>query len=245
MTTNESKPPRGRHFSMLRGFHLADWFTLANALCGTWAVFAAMRYLQHGNPVDLMLGMSLIPLAFVFDALDGRVARWRKVASTLGRELDSLADVISFGVAPAAIGYAQAADLPFELGIIRNHYVGRTFIEPTDQIRNMGVRVKLNVNRALIAGKRVILVDDSVVRGTPSRKIKQMYVSAAVQEQLARGQLAICADDESFVLVPRVVADKIAERDASVIIFLADPQKQALAEDDPYKDFPIPDDLMW
>ena len=106
MTTNESKPPRGRHFSMLRGFHLADWFTLANALCGTWAVFAAMRYLQHGNPVDLMLGMSLIPLAFVFDALDGRIARWRKVASTLGRELDSLADVISFGVAPAAIGYA-------------------------------------------------------------------------------------------------------------------------------------------
>lgn len=106
MTTNESKPPRGRHFSMLRGFHLADWFTLANALCGTWAVFAAMRFLQHGDPVDLMLGMSLIPLAFVFDALDGRVARWRKVASTLGRELDSLADVISFGVAPAAIGYA-------------------------------------------------------------------------------------------------------------------------------------------
>lgn len=91
---------------MLRGFHLADWFTLANALCGTWAVFAAMRFLQHGDPADLMLGMSLIPLAFVFDALDGRIARWRKVASTLGRELDSLADVISFGVAPAAIGYA-------------------------------------------------------------------------------------------------------------------------------------------
>lgn len=106
MTTNAPKPPRGRHFSMLRGFHLADWFTLANALCGTWAVFAAMRFLQRGDPVDLMLGMSLVPLAFVFDALDGRVARWRKVASTLGRELDSLADVISFGVAPAAIGYA-------------------------------------------------------------------------------------------------------------------------------------------
>ena len=91
---------------MLRGFHLADWFTLANALCGTWAVFAAMRYLQHGDPVDLLLGMALVPLAFVFDALDGRIARWRKVASTLGRELDSLADVISFGVAPAALGYA-------------------------------------------------------------------------------------------------------------------------------------------
>ncbi|CAN5631972.1 CDP-alcohol phosphatidyltransferase family protein [soil metagenome] len=99
-------PPRGRHFSMLREFHLADWFTLANAFCGTGAIFAAMRFLQDGVVRDLMLGMALIPLAFVFDALDGRIARWRKVASTLGRELDSLADVISFGVAPAALAYA-------------------------------------------------------------------------------------------------------------------------------------------
>ena len=95
-----------RHFSMLRDFHLADWFTLANAFCGTGAVFAAMRFLQEGNVRDLLIGMALIPLAFVFDALDGRIARWRKVSSTLGRELDSLADVISFGVAPAALGYA-------------------------------------------------------------------------------------------------------------------------------------------
>ena len=95
-----------RHFSMLREFHLADWFTLANAFCGTGAVFAAMRFLQEGGVRDLLLGMALIPLAFVFDALDGRIARWRKVASTLGRELDSLADVISFGLAPAALGYA-------------------------------------------------------------------------------------------------------------------------------------------
>lgn len=97
---------RPRHFSMLRDFQLADWFTLANAFCGTGAVFAAMRFLQDGIVRDLMVGMALIPLAFVFDALDGRVARWRKVASTLGRELDSLADVISFGVAPAALAYA-------------------------------------------------------------------------------------------------------------------------------------------
>ena len=101
---------RQRHFSMLRDFHLADWFTLANAFCGTGAIFAAMRYLQGGEGSggirDLMLGMALVPLAFIFDAFDGRVARWRKVASTLGRELDSLADVISFGVAPAALGYA-------------------------------------------------------------------------------------------------------------------------------------------
>jgi CDP-diacylglycerol--serine O-phosphatidyltransferase len=95
-----------RHFSMLREFHLADWFTLANAFCGTGAVFAAMRFLQEGVVRDLLWGMALIPAAFVFDALDGRIARWRKVASTLGRELDSLADVISFGVAPAALGYA-------------------------------------------------------------------------------------------------------------------------------------------
>lgn len=97
---------RPRHFSMLRDFQLADWFTLGNAFCGTAAVFAAMRYLQDGNVRDLLAGMALIPLAFIFDVFDGRIARWRKVASTLGRELDSLADVISFGVAPAALAYA-------------------------------------------------------------------------------------------------------------------------------------------
>ena len=91
-----SMPPKPRHFSMLRDFHLADWFTLANAFCGTGAIFAAMRFLQEGGVRDLLIGMALIPLAFVFDAFDGKIARWRKVASTLGRELDSLADVISF-----------------------------------------------------------------------------------------------------------------------------------------------------
>lgn len=95
-----------RHFSMLRDFHLADWITLANAFCGTGAIFAAMRYLQDGHRTDLLWGMALIPLAFVFDALDGRVARTRHTSSTLGRELDSLSDVISFGVAPAALAYA-------------------------------------------------------------------------------------------------------------------------------------------
>ncbi|WP_434211809.1 CDP-alcohol phosphatidyltransferase family protein [[Pseudomonas] boreopolis] len=95
-----------RHFSMLRDFQLADWFTLANAFCGTGAIFAAMRFLQDGHRGDLLFGMALIPLAFIFDALDGRVARWRKSSSTLGRELDSLADVISFGVAPASLAYA-------------------------------------------------------------------------------------------------------------------------------------------
>lgn len=91
---------------MLREFHLADWFTLANAFCGTGAVFAAMKFLQDGVQGFLLFGMALIPLAFIFDALDGRIARWRKSSSTLGRELDSLSDVISFGVAPAALAYA-------------------------------------------------------------------------------------------------------------------------------------------
>ena len=95
-----------RHFSMLRDFQLADWFTLATAFCGTGAIFAAMRFLQDGHVRYLLLGMALIPLAFVFDALDGRIARWRKSSSTLGRELDSLSDVVSFGVAPAALAYA-------------------------------------------------------------------------------------------------------------------------------------------
>ena len=92
-----------RHFSMLREFHLADWFTLGNAFCGTGAVFASLRFLQDGQISYLLLGMALIPLAFILDALDGRIARWRKTHSTLGRELDSLADVISFGVAQAAL----------------------------------------------------------------------------------------------------------------------------------------------
>ena len=79
---------------------------------------------------------------------------------------------------PAAIGYSLESGIPYAMGIIRNQYMGRTFIEPTEQIRNMGVRLKLNVNRALIRGKRVILVDDSVVRGTTSRKIKEMILDA-------------------------------------------------------------------
>ncbi|GAB4386871.1 amidophosphoribosyltransferase [Albidovulum sp.] len=83
---------------------------------------------------------------------------------------------------PAAIGYAAESGIPFGMGIIRNQYMGRTFIEPTEQIRNMGVRLKLNVNRALIRGKRVVLVDDSVVRGTTSRKIKDMILDAGAQE---------------------------------------------------------------
>ncbi len=83
---------------------------------------------------------------------------------------------------PAAIGYSQQSGIPYAMGIIRNQYVGRTFIEPTEQIRNMGVRLKLNVNRAVVAGKRIVLVDDSVVRGTTSQKIREMLLDAGAAE---------------------------------------------------------------
>jgi CDP-diacylglycerol--serine O-phosphatidyltransferase len=90
---------------MIRGFHLADFFTLANAACGVLAVFAVMAYLETRSVGRLLVATALIPWALVFDVLDGRVARWRRRQSPMGRELDSLADVISFGVAPAAIAY--------------------------------------------------------------------------------------------------------------------------------------------
>ena len=83
---------------------------------------------------------------------------------------------------PAAIGFAQQAGIPFELGIIRNHYVGRTFIQPGDSIRHMGVKLKHNANRRMIEGKRVVLVDDSIVRGTTSQKIVQMVRDAGAKE---------------------------------------------------------------
>ena len=83
---------------------------------------------------------------------------------------------------PAAIGYSRESGIPYAMGIVRNQYVGRTFIEPTEQIRNMGVRLKLNVNRALVRGKRIVLVDDSVVRGTTSRKIEEMVREAGAAE---------------------------------------------------------------
>ena len=90
---------------MIREFHLADWFTLGNAVCGTGAVFSMMTYLQTTDVRHIYFACGLVLAALVFDVLDGRIARWRQKNSVLGRELDSLADVISFGVAPAVIAY--------------------------------------------------------------------------------------------------------------------------------------------
>jgi CDP-diacylglycerol---serine O-phosphatidyltransferase len=95
-----------RHFSMIREFHLADFLTLGNAACGVGGVLLAMLYVESRAPIHFFLAAALAPCAFAFDVFDGKVARSRNQHSALGRELDSLADVISFGVAPAALGFA-------------------------------------------------------------------------------------------------------------------------------------------
>lgn len=97
---------RPKSFSMIREFRLADWFTLGNAVCGTAALFSTISYVQTAAVEHIYFASALVFAALIFDILDGRVARWRKTDSAMGRELDSLADVISFGVTPAMIGYA-------------------------------------------------------------------------------------------------------------------------------------------
>lgn len=91
---------------MIREFHLADWFTLGNAVCGVGALFSAMTFLETSDRRHIYFAAALVLAALIFDVLDGRIARWRQKSSAMGRELDSLADVISFGVAPAIIAYA-------------------------------------------------------------------------------------------------------------------------------------------
>ncbi len=102
--------PTPRHLSMIRGFYLADLFTIANGVCGATAIFQAMKFLGNHDPRHLILAFALVLAALVFDVLDGWIARWRHAASVMGRELDSLADVISFGVAPAAIAFAAGVN---------------------------------------------------------------------------------------------------------------------------------------
>ncbi len=109
----------------------------------------------------------------------------RQIGVELAREAPVEADLVCpvpDSGTPAAIGFSQESNIPYAMGIIRNQYMGRTFIEPTEQIRNMGVRLKLNINRALVKGKRIVLVDDSVVRGTTSIKIREMILDAGAKE---------------------------------------------------------------
>ena len=109
----------------------------------------------------------------------------KRIGAELAREAPADADIVvpvpDSGV-PAAIGFAEAARIPFDFGIIRNHYVGRTFIEPADAVRHMGVKLKHNANSAVLSGKRVVLVDNSIVRGTTSVKIVRMVRDAGASE---------------------------------------------------------------
>ena len=134
--------------------------------------FCVFEYIYFARPDSVIDGHS------VYEA---RKSIGRELARESFVDADVVVPVPDSGV-PAAIGYSQEAGIPFELGIIRNHYVGRTFIEPTDQIRHLGVRLKHNANRADLAGKRVILVDDSIVRGTTSTKIVDMVRNAGPRE---------------------------------------------------------------
>ena len=130
------------------------------------------EYIYFSRPDSIVGGRAVYPIRKIMGA-------------ELAREAPANADVVvpvpDSGV-PAAIGYAQESGIPYELGIIRNHYVGRTFIEPTQQIRALGVRLKHSANRAVVGGKRIVLVDDSIVRGTTSTKIVQMMRDAGATE---------------------------------------------------------------
>jgi len=134
--------------------------------------FCVFEYIYFARPDSIVEGQS------VYDAR-------KAIGSELARESHVDADVVvpvpDSGV-PAAVGYAEASGIRFELGIIRNHYVGRTFIEPMDHVRHLGVKLKHNANRAQLAGNRVILVDDSIVRGTTSTKIVEMGRAAGARE---------------------------------------------------------------
>jgi amidophosphoribosyltransferase len=134
--------------------------------------FCVFEYIYFARPDSVVEGMP------IYDAR-------KRIGAELARESHVPADVIvpvpDSGV-PAAMGYANECGVPFELGIIRNHYVGRTFIEPTDSIRHLGVKLKHSANAPILKGKRVILVDDSIVRGTTSRKIVEMVRHAGAAE---------------------------------------------------------------
>ncbi len=134
--------------------------------------FCIFEYIYFARPDSMVEGKSVYKMR-------------KNIGAQLARETKIEADVIvpipDSGV-PAAIGYANESGIPFELGIIRNHYVGRTFIEPTDRIRHFGVKLKHNANLEVIKGKRVILIDDSIVRGTTSKKIVQMIRDAGAKE---------------------------------------------------------------
>lgn len=134
--------------------------------------FCIFEYVYFARPDSVMQNTSVY-------AVRKRIGA--ELAREFGVEADVVVPVPDSGV-PGAIGYSETAGIPFDLGIIRNHYVGRTFIEPSESVRHLGVKLKHNANSALLKGKRVILVDDSIVRGTTSKKIVTMVREAGATE---------------------------------------------------------------
>jgi amidophosphoribosyltransferase len=134
--------------------------------------FCIFEYIYFARPDSLFGGVS------VYEA---RKRLGRRLFADVPVEADLVIPVPDSGV-PAAIGYSEAAGIPFEMGLIRNHYVGRTFIEPRQSIRHFGVKIKLNAIRDVVEGKRVVVVDDSIVRGTTGRKIIKMIRGAGAKE---------------------------------------------------------------
>ena len=130
------------------------------------------EYIYFSRPDSILGGRSVY---------DVRKQMGRQLALESPADVDVVVPIPDSGV-PAALGFAREAGIPFELGIIRNHYVGRTFIEPTQTIRSLGVKLKHNANRAVVKDKRVVLVDDSIVRGTTSVKIVRMMYEAGARE---------------------------------------------------------------
>jgi amidophosphoribosyltransferase len=185
---------------------LGDAWVVTSETCGLDLIEA--RFVRHVEPGEIVLidpaglrtfrALPTAPQATrcIFEAVyfarpdsrtpDGTVYEIRKrLGRQLAREHPADADLVipvpDSGV-PAAIGYAQESGIPFETGLIRNHYVGRTFIEPQQQIRHFGVKIKLNAVRDVLAGKRVVVIDDSIVRGTTARKIIKMVRRAGARE---------------------------------------------------------------
>ncbi len=134
--------------------------------------FCIFEYVYFSRPDSVIEGYPVYAM---------RKAMGKELAKENSVKADVVIPVPDSGV-PAAIGYAEQSRIPFELGIIRNHYVGRTFIEPADQVRHLGVKLKHNANATVIKGKSVVLVDDSIVRGTTSKKIVQMVRDAGAKE---------------------------------------------------------------
>jgi amidophosphoribosyltransferase len=150
----------------------ADGITSIRPFPAAHARPCVFEYVYFARPDSVVNGRSVY---------DVRKRMGRRLAEETGVEADVIVPVPDSGV-PAALGFSQASGIPFEMGIIRNHYVGRTFIQPTQGVRELGVRKKHSPNRAVLAGKRVILVDDSIVRGTTSRKIVRLVREAGAAE---------------------------------------------------------------